>query len=107
MIANVNSRTFHQDCDECKIATHFVSSVTWGANAVASFETSHFSDADEISVKAQIDATVKLLGIPDFFGSITADGKIGFNLNNTDVTKNTAVKIFGDLDMKTVKIPIS
>ena len=48
MLSASNQRIFSgtDDCDECKLATHFVISITWGADVVASFE-SFYKDASE------------------------------------------------------------
>jgi len=99
MLAAANQRIFSgtDDCNDCKLATHFVSSITWGADVVASFE-SFYKDASEKS-----NMEIWLKGALELAGPTKINAEIEGRLNITDMekefTRKTNVKIVGDLRM--------
>jgi len=91
MIDKVNPRVFGK-----KIATHFVSSVTWGADTFVSFESFYNSEDEKDKIEIGLDAMLEIK-------KSNIKGEVHGKLNITDITKDvsskTEVKVFGDLRM--------
>ena len=83
MLSASNQRIFSgtDDCDECKLATHFVSSITWGADVVVSFAI-FYKDASEKS-----NMEIMLKGILELADPTKINTLIKGELNITDMEK--------------------
>jgi len=84
-------------CEECKIATHVVSSITYGADAFVSFESFYKNSAEKEEI------IVGLKGFLEIKSADTIRAEVEGNLNITDIEEEvksrTVVKVYGDLRM--------
>eukprot|EP00559_Dactyliosolen_fragilissimus_P001090 CAMPEP_0184860190 /NCGR_PEP_ID=MMETSP0580-20130426/5136_1 /TAXON_ID=1118495 /ORGANISM="Dactyliosolen fragilissimus" /LENGTH=927 /DNA_ID=CAMNT_0027357217 /DNA_START=110 /DNA_END=2893 /DNA_ORIENTATION=+ len=105
MLANTNRHFFSKqdECDasDCNLATHVVSSITWGANVVASYENTYNTIEDKNVIEAYLKGALTLKN-----DSIKAsvDGTLITEELIDELDNKTTVQIFGDVKM-TEKIP--
>uniref|UniRef100_A0A6T2DI56 Fibronectin type-III domain-containing protein n=1 Tax=Eutreptiella gymnastica TaxID=73025 RepID=A0A6T2DI56_9EUGL len=84
----------NQAKDECKLATHVVTGVTWGADTYSLFETTYKNNVDKRDIELALAAKLEL-PIPGF--GAEGSGAFELNENEAETSTRTTVKIYGDL----------
>ena len=99
--ANAYVMTENEGAGDRHIATHFVSSITYGANVVVSFESVFTSEEEKNQIYVSLEAS---LGIPSIQLTAEARGELDIQDSITESFSNTKVKVYGDIRFQS-KIP--
>jgi len=99
MLAAANQRIFSgtDGCNDCKLATHFVSSITWGADVVASFESFYKDASEKFNMEIWLKGALELAGPTKINAEI--EGRLNITDLDNDYASKTNVNIIGDLRM--------
>ena len=97
MLANVNKNVMDNDH-----ATHFVSSITYGADTVVSFDTSYNSEEEKQKISIEITGNLKFIAFPP----LTFDSKGSFKDESFSekIDQNTRIRVYGDLKLDNIPI---
>ena len=93
MLITKNQKIFE---DDFKIATHFVSSITWGADAFVSFETAYENSAEKEEIDIWLKGSIKVASAGINAG---INGTVNINDNYEKFSQKTKLSIYGDLRM--------
>jgi len=93
MMSKINQRVFD---DDAKFATHFVSSITWGADAFISFENFYTNEDEKENIEVALSGmlNMKARGI-----KASVDGTLNITEANDEVYEKTDITLYGDLRM--------
>ena len=83
--------------DECKLATHVVTGVTWGADTYALFESVYKKDVDRQKIEVGLAARLEL---PVPIAAAEAAGGFSTDEEEIDISTQTTVKIYGDFPVR-------